>query len=71
MSNPNPNPNLSNRVICVVLFFLPDFPDYDGDELNQISGLLARDYGYNYPADARYKKLFVTIALIDEVLYGY
>jgi hypothetical protein len=33
--------------------FSLDFPDYDADELNQISGLLARDYGYNYPPEAR------------------
>jgi hypothetical protein len=32
-----------------------DFPDYDGDELTQISGLLARDYGYTYPPEARAK----------------
>ena len=41
---------------CSILLqlFVLDFPDYDGEELNQISGLLARDYGYNYPPEARY-----------------
>jgi len=32
-----------------------DFPDYDKDELTAISGLLAKSYSYNYPADAKSK----------------
>eukprot|EP00607_Mallomonas_marina_P000193 CAMPEP_0182427406 /NCGR_PEP_ID=MMETSP1167-20130531/17146_1 /TAXON_ID=2988 /ORGANISM="Mallomonas Sp, Strain CCMP3275" /LENGTH=371 /DNA_ID=CAMNT_0024609613 /DNA_START=152 /DNA_END=1267 /DNA_ORIENTATION=+ len=32
-----------------------DFPDYDGDELTQISALLAKSYSYNYPDNARDK----------------
>ena len=44
----NANLNLMSRMGNWI-----DFPDYDGEELNQISGLLARDYGYNYPPEAR------------------
>jgi hypothetical protein len=32
-----------------------DFPDYDDNELLQISNLLAKNYGYNYPIDAQDK----------------
>jgi hypothetical protein len=46
----NANLNLMSRMGNWI-----DFPDYDGDELTQISGLLARDYGYNYPPAAREK----------------
>lgn len=30
-----------------------DFPDYDEQELLEISALLARQYGYSYPPDAQ------------------
>ena len=46
---------------CSTIFFILDFPDYDGEELNQISGLLARDYGYNYPPEARYATLYYAV----------
>ena len=45
----NANLNLMSRMGNWI-----DFPDYDGEELNQISGLLARDYGYSYPPEARW-----------------
>ena len=48
---------LSEKRSAYIIYFA-DFPDYDGEELNQISGLLARDYGYNYPPEARYEFLF-------------
>ena len=46
----NANLNLMSRMGNWI-----DFPDYDGEELNQISGLLARDYGYTYPPEARWE----------------
>ena len=63
-------------IISLIYFPSSDFPDYDGEELNQISGLLARDYGYNYPPEARYVKhaaqhhrpLFLCYALIPLTL---
>lgn len=32
-----------------------DFPDYDDGELSQISGLLAKNYGYNYSPEVKAK----------------
>ena len=55
------NSNRVNHFILILfhyIYFILDFPDYDGEELNQISGLLARDYGYNYPPEARYATLY-------------
>jgi hypothetical protein len=34
-----------------------DFPDYNDEELVQISSLLARNYGYTYPEDVQNKFL--------------
>mmetsp|Transcript_32010 Transcript_32010/g.53980 ORF Transcript_32010/g.53980 Transcript_32010/m.53980 type:complete len:407 (-) Transcript_32010:216-1436(-) len=46
----NANLNLMSRMGNWI-----DFPDYDDAELEQISEMLARQYGYNYPMDARDK----------------
>jgi len=48
----NANLNLMSRMGNWI-----DFPDYDDNELLEISSLLAKTYGYEYPADA--KKYFV------------
>ena len=45
-----------------------DFPDYDGEELNQISGLLARDYGYNYPPEARCVLIMFYVPAPSEII---
>ena len=62
----NANLNLMSRMGNWI-----DFPDYDGEELNQISGLLARDYGYNYPPEARWSTFqkFLWIILWSEILH--
>jgi probable Rubsico expression protein CbbX len=44
----NANLNLMSRMGNWI-----DFPDYDDQELLEISGLLAGQYGYNYPDDAQ------------------
>jgi hypothetical protein len=44
----NANLNLMSRMGNWI-----DFPDYTGDELLEISQLLARKYGYHYPNDAQ------------------
>lgn len=44
----NANLNLMSRMGNWI-----DFPDYDDAELLAISSLLARQYGYSYPADAQ------------------
>lgn len=46
----NANLNLMSRMGNWI-----DFPDYDADELKQISALLAGQYSYNYPADSQAK----------------
>ena len=46
----NANLNLMSRMGNWI-----DFPDYDDQELAQISDLLAKTYGYTYPAPAREK----------------
>ena len=43
----NANLNLMSRMGNWI-----DFPDYDKEELTDISSLLAKTYGYNYPPEA-------------------
>jgi AAA+ superfamily predicted ATPase len=46
----NANLNLMSRMGNWI-----DFPDYDDEELSEISSLLARNYGYNYPPEVKSK----------------
>lgn len=61
----NANLNLMSRMGNWI-----DFPDYDDQELLQISGLLAKNYGYKYSPEAQSKFVeFMVIILHNSIYY--